>query len=81
MSFLELVAALALASAVNTIVQAIVARYALKRVDAALSAAASLAAQLERLLPAKGVPGPGERDRVPVAPGDLAESPGPGAPL
>ena len=80
MSFLEVVLALALVAAVNSIVQAVMARYVINRFDRAMTAAGSLATQLEQLL-RKGVPGPGERGRVPEAPGDDAESPGPGSAL
>lgn len=85
MTFLEVVAAVALATtvsaAVSAVVQAIMARFVLKRLDNALTAAAGLAAQLEQLVSPKVVPGPGEHGRVPEAPGDQAESPGPGSPL
>lgn len=67
-----------MASAVNSVVQAVVAHYLLKRVDRALSVADNLVAQVRQLVK---VPGSGEHGRVPEAPGDQAESPGPGSAL
>ena len=81
MSIPEVVVGVALATVVSGVVQAIMARFVLKRFDAALSRAARLATQLEQLVSKRGVPGPGERGRVPEAPGDEAESPGPGTSL